>query len=241
MIQRHSAMSKTYHIRIEGHLDNRWSDWFDGLSIIPEADGKTLLSGPVTDQSALHGLLKKVRDLGMPLISVNPVEPTHHVDQVSNNPIHQYCSIEGVKMISNAKVNETGEMKAKLSTLWIFAMLNYLYCDVVSLMDAGLLKQYMTGTVGAMHITPGFLLGASILMEIPTAMVLLSRALGYKANRWANILAGLIMTIVQLSTLFVGTSPSSYYMFFSAIEIACTARIVWLAWKWTNSASNSQL
>src|SRR6266545_4486085 len=108
------------------------------------------------------------------------------------------------------------EMKARLSTLWIFAMLNYLYCDVVSLMDAGFLKQYMTGNVGAMHITQGFLLGAGILMEIPTAMVLLSRVLGYKANRWANIIAGLIMTIVQLSTLFVDTAPTAYYMFFSA-------------------------
>ncbi len=228
-------MSKTYHIRIEGHLDDQWSDWFDGLFITLEEDGKTLLSGPVEDQSALHGLLKKVRDLGMPLISVNPVEPTKRASQ-----IHQYYSLEGANMISNAQIDEIDVMKARLSTLWIFAMLNYLYCDVVSLMDAGFLKQYMTGNVGGMHLTQGFLLGGGILMEIPTAMVLLSRVLEYKANRWANIIAGLIMTIAQLLTLFVGTSPTSYYMFFSAIEIACTALIVWLAWKWSNSTSNSQ-
>ena len=64
-----------YEIRIKGHLDRRWADWFEGLTITLEEDGDTLLTGPVIDQAALHGLLKKVRDLGMPLISVGPVEP----------------------------------------------------------------------------------------------------------------------------------------------------------------------
>jgi hypothetical protein len=64
-----------YEIRIKGHLDDRWSDWFEGLTITLEEDGDTLLTGPVIDQAALHGLLKKVRDLGLPLLSVNPVEP----------------------------------------------------------------------------------------------------------------------------------------------------------------------
>ena len=64
-----------YEIRIKGHLDDRWSDWFGGLTITLEEDGDTLLTGPVVDQAALHGLLKRVRDLGLPLISVSPVEP----------------------------------------------------------------------------------------------------------------------------------------------------------------------
>ena len=64
-----------YEIRIKGHLDDRWCDWFGGLTIMLEDDGNTLLTGPVVDQAALHGLLKKVRDLGLPLVSVNPVEP----------------------------------------------------------------------------------------------------------------------------------------------------------------------
>jgi hypothetical protein len=63
-----------YQIRIKGHLGSQWTDWFDGLTITLEDDGNTLLSGAVTDQAALHGLLKKVRDLGMPLISVNRVQ-----------------------------------------------------------------------------------------------------------------------------------------------------------------------
>ena len=64
-----------YQIRIKGHLGREWTDWFEGLTITLEEDGDTLLTGPVVDQAALHGLLKKVRDLGMPLVSVSPVEP----------------------------------------------------------------------------------------------------------------------------------------------------------------------
>ena len=64
-----------YQIRIKGHLDRQWTDWFEGLSIALEDNGDTLLTGPVVDQAALHGLLRKVRDLGIPLISVNRVKP----------------------------------------------------------------------------------------------------------------------------------------------------------------------
>ena len=65
---------EVYQIRIKGHLGRQWTDWFSGLSITLEDNGDTVLTGPVVDQAALHGLLKKVRDLGMPLVSVSPVE-----------------------------------------------------------------------------------------------------------------------------------------------------------------------
>ena len=64
-----------YAIRVQGHLGHEWTDWFEGLAITLEDNGDTLLTGPVVDQAALHGLLKKVRDLGMPLVSVKRVGP----------------------------------------------------------------------------------------------------------------------------------------------------------------------
>jgi len=64
-----------YEIRLKGHLDARWSAWFDGLAVTRDSDGTTLIHGVVADQAALHGLLQKTRDLGLPLISVNYVEP----------------------------------------------------------------------------------------------------------------------------------------------------------------------
>ena len=73
-----------YQIRIKGHLGGQWTDWFEGLTLTLEEDGNTLLTGPVVDQAALHGLLKKVRDLGMPLLSVNRVEPGQ-----ADNDTHQ--------------------------------------------------------------------------------------------------------------------------------------------------------
>jgi ABC-type arginine/histidine transport system permease subunit len=131
-------------------------------------------------------------------------------------------------------------MKTKLSTLWIFATLNYLYCDVVSLMDHDLLKQYLAGRVGGMDVSQAFLLGAGILVEIPISMVLLSRVLNRDANRWANVVAGAIMTVVQTASLFV-QAPALHYGFFSFIEIATTAAIIWLAWRWAAAPTLNQL
>jgi Family of unknown function (DUF6326) len=132
---------------------------------------------------------------------------------------------------ANSHQEKKMDMKSKLSTLWIFVALNYLYCDIVSLMDPELLPQYLRGNVNGLELTPVFLLGAAILVEIFIAMILLSRVLPYRANRWANISAGTIMTAVQSATLFVGV-PAPYYLFFSVIEIATTVVIVWFAWTW---------
>ena len=66
-----------YEIRVQGHLDTRWAAWFDGLTLTHGSDGTTTIEGPVADQAALHGVLQKIRDLGLPLISVNHVTPGH--------------------------------------------------------------------------------------------------------------------------------------------------------------------
>lgn len=67
--------AQRYEIRLKGHLDERWAEWFEGLVITLEGNGDTLLTGPVVDQAELHGLLKTVRDLGLPLLSISPVDP----------------------------------------------------------------------------------------------------------------------------------------------------------------------
>src|SRR5512141_1884063 len=129
------------------------------------------------------------------------------------------------KMNTNSKTAGTLDMRERLFTLWLFAILTYTYGDVVTLMDP--IKH------GTMKMTESFLLGGSIFMMIPISMVLLSRILKYRASRWASIIAGTIMTITLTLTLFVAV-PTTYYAFFTAIEIACTALIVWLAWTWSN-------
>ncbi len=125
------------------------------------------------------------------------------------------------------------DRKVILSTLWIFVTANYIFCDVMTLMNSEDLKQILTGTVGSLEMTPRFLLWAAIFMEIPFVMILLSRVLKYKANRVSNIVAGCIMTVIQIMSLFVGSGSTPHYTFFSIVEIGCTAFIVWYAWTWS--------
>jgi len=123
------------------------------------------------------------------------------------------------------------DMKEKLSLLWIFAMFNYTYADILTLMDSSVLKEIISGTVGGMELTQGFLFVASFLMILPIFMIVLSRILPYKNNRRVNIIAGIIKTLAVFGSTFVGT-PAAYYMLFGAIEIATTSYIVWISWKW---------
>jgi hypothetical protein len=143
----------------------------------------------------------------------------------------------------NKKAREHEEymdIRTKLSTLWIVATLNYLYCDVMGLMDPGLLRQYLTGSVNGIQMTQGFLLGAAILVEIPMVMIALSRLAPYRLNRWANIGAGSVMTAVQLATVAF-TPPEGYYIFCSIIEVICTVLIVWYAWTWREAAVQAKI
>jgi hypothetical protein len=134
-------------------------------------------------------------------------------------------------MNDNKKSTERPDMKVRLSALWLFAMLTYTYGDVVTLMDP--VKH------DSIQLTEGFLLGGSIFMMIPIMMVLLSRILKYRASRWTSIIAGTIMTAALPITLFVAV-PTSYYVFFTVIEISSTALIVWYAWKWHNPVGESE-
>ncbi len=121
------------------------------------------------------------------------------------------------------------DVRVKLSTFWIFAVLNYIYADVFTALD----PSTNTGSVPMSH---GAMLGAAILMEPAVVMVPLARLLKYQANRWANILAGIIHTVAVIASLFAtGKMPASYYIFFACVEGVTTSMIVWHAWKWNES------
>ena len=138
------------------------------------------------------------------------------------------------------------DRRVVLSTLWIFAMFNYLYADVYTLFFNPALrpeewKQFLAGYAGGIPITEGFVLVTAVLMETAMAMVLLSRVLSYGPNRWANIISGVFHTVFVAWSL-TGQSPTLFYAFFATIEIACTLFIVRYAWRWRSpKASSSDL
>jgi hypothetical protein len=127
------------------------------------------------------------------------------------------------------------DMRVALPTLWVFMMLNYIYCDVISLFDPAVIRDVVAGHVsgGSVQFTPEMLLASAVLMEIPMAMILLSRVLGYRASRWANVAAAVFLVLIQVGSLGVGT-PTSYYLFFSVIEVSALALIAVLALRWVD-------
>lgn len=137
------------------------------------------------------------------------------------------------------------DRKVILSTLWIFAILNYAYADIMTLFFNPVLQKeehqrILSGYVGDIRITQGFVLVAAILMETAIVMVLLSRVLPYGANRWTNILVGLLHTTSVIWSM-TGGPVNLFYGFFATIEIGCTLFIVWYAWTWRNPAPRATL
>ncbi len=122
------------------------------------------------------------------------------------------------------------DTKERLSLFWIFALLNYLYADVLALWAVS----------RPPHLPPWVLAGSAVLMEIPIAMIVASRLLPFRANRLANIIAGAILTLVNGFLTFVpplagwGRPPAlPEYLFFATIETVCTSVIIWQAWTWS--------
>ena len=126
------------------------------------------------------------------------------------------------------------DTKERLSLFWIFALLNYLYADVLALFA-------LVGSPNtAPHLPPWALLGSAVLMEIPIAMIVACRLRPYRANRLAKIIAGLILTLVNGFLTYVpplvgwGRPPAfAEYLFFATIETVCTSIIIWQAWTWS--------
>jgi hypothetical protein len=197
-------------------------DWFEGMTITLEEDGNTLLTGPLADQAALHGLFKKVRDLGLPLVSVIQV-------QFHDTP--QYHSKKGViKMNSIKKATEKMDTRVLLSTLWIVVMINMAYADILSLHIPGTLEEVAKTSVGAGAPITQLMLGGAIMLEIPIAMIFLSRVLKYKLNRWANIIA----SVITVAYVIGGGITYPHYIFIATIEVVCMLLIAWFSWKWAN-------
>jgi hypothetical protein len=117
------------------------------------------------------------------------------------------------------------DRKVLLSTLWIFAIFNYIYADIFNLFFNP------AAHAGSAAMTAGALLFFAVAMETSIAMVVLSRVLKRGANRWANIAAGIFNTALVAYTL-IGETPMPFYVFFVVVEMACTLLIVWLAIRW---------
>jgi hypothetical protein len=140
-------------------------------------------------------------------------------------------------MKTTNKTAKPNDRRVVLSTLWVFALFNYVYADILTLYFNSALqpeawKQFQLGQVGSIHITQEFVLVGAILMETAIAMVLLSRVLPYRANRWANIVVAVLQTVEVAWSLTGPVYWNLFYIFFAAIEIACTLFIIWYAWTW---------
>jgi len=123
----------------------------------------------------------------------------------------------------------TMERKAILSTLWVFVLLNMVFRDFHELVRPGLLEEMMTGIVNGTQVTDGLLLLGGIMAEVFIIMVILARVLKVRANRWANIIVGIISIMLVVSN---NTAPDLDDMFFAAIEVTALVVIVWYAWTW---------
>jgi hypothetical protein len=211
-----------YEIRVAGHLSPQWADWFEGLTITLEEDGNTLLTGSVIDQAALHGLLKKIRDLGLPLVSVV---------QVQFQGTQPYQSKKGViKMNTTIKTAGKIDTKVLLSTLWIVVMINMLKADILSLFIPGMTDELAMTSVSTGASIPQLMLFGAIMGQLGIAMIILSRVLKYGINRWVNIVAG----IVTIAYIWGGMTSYPHYIFIASVETLCLLLIIGFAWKWRN-------
>lgn len=216
MIDKPPSNDQFYEIRLKGHLDTQWTTWFDGLTITPEENGNTLLSGPVGDQAALHGLLKKVRDIGMPLVSVVPVQAN--------------LSEQGEKMNPGTPPAIKIETKTLLSTLWIAVMINMLKADILSLFIPGAAEEAARTAASAGASISQLMLVGAVMGQIGIAMIVLSRVLKHVINRRVNIVAG----IVTIAYIWGGMASYPHYIFIASVETLCLLLVIWFAWKWHN-------
>jgi len=220
-------MTQLYKIRIDGQLDDGWQGWFDGMSITLEEDGTTLLSGPVPDQPALYGLLRKVRDLGLPLVSVNQITATLS-QQIINKKRNTKMNKNSITIeMEYIKVS----LKLKLVALWTSLMFLVIYLDYFHLYMPGSIEDILAGKMFVFDITQVALLAGLGTVTIPALMIFLSVALSAKVNRWTNmIVAALYIPFI----LFNLAGVTWMHMVFGAVvQVVLLLLIIRYAWKWT--------
>ncbi len=124
-------------------------------------------------------------------------------------------------------MNAKSETRILISTLWIVVMFNMAFADIVGFVHPGALEDIIAGDLG-IDVTQGLLLVFSILIEIPIAMIILSRVLKQGVNRWLNIIA----SVITILFIILGGSATLSYIFFAGVETICMLVIIWLALKW---------
>jgi hypothetical protein len=139
--------------------------------------------------------------------------------------------------LEDRKVN----VKAKLALLWVALMFFYIYNDILSLFQPGHVAELVEGQLGGVHFTPTILFGAAVLQAGPSIMILLSLTLRARANRLANIIAGILYVLVLLGTQFVGEGEVWFYWrLYELLEALFLALIIWTAWKWPTTDPHFQ-
>jgi len=133
-------------------------------------------------------------------------------------------------MNTSGKTTGKIDTKVRLSTLWIVVMINMAYADILSLHIPGALDEVAKTSVSTGTPIPQLMLGGAIMLEIPIAMIFLSRVLKQQVNRWANIIASVITIVYVVG----GRASYPHYTFIAAVEVFCLLLIIWSAWKWTN-------
>jgi len=134
-------------------------------------------------------------------------------------------------MNTNATPTKKIDTKTLLSTLWIVVMINMLKADILSLFIPGALDEVAKTSVSTGTPIPQLMLGGAIMMEISIVMIVLSRVLKYKVNRWTNIITSIITIVFVVG----GGVSYPHYIFIATVEVICLLSIIWFAWKWTDS------
>jgi len=133
--------------------------------------------------------------------------------------------------LDDLKIN----VKIKLSALWASVMFCYIYADYFGLYKPGKLQAILNGDFFSLRTTQGVLVGASVMLAIPSLMIFLSVALPPVFNRWLNIVTGAVYTAIILKTMWAW----AFYVFYGVIEISLTSLVVWYAWRWPRASAST--